>query len=504
MAEETKENQAQASADAEAAGPENQVKVEEAGTLKKKLTVTVPRQRIDAKRDEMFGELSQSAQIPGFRIGRAPRRLVEKRFGKEVAADVRNALIGESIGSAIEKSDLKSLGEPSIDLEKIELPDSGDLEFSFEVEIAPEFDLPELKGIKVEKPVLDITDERVDRDIADWSQSQARYEATTDAAAEGDAVTAGATIFVAGQDETHDRPGLTLRVAPGQIEGIPLVDLGKALAGRKADETAEIKVTVPNAHPNESWRGKEATIAVRISQVRKRMLPAVDDKFAAQAGFESLDELRRFVRQRLTAQLETETRQAMHQQVQQYLLSNADFKLPEGVLARHTARLIQRRYVELLQRGVPRERIDERLTELQAAADEQARRDLKLQFILDKVAETRQIEVSDDEVNARVAQMAGMYNRRPERLRQELAADGTLAQLGGVIREEKAVDALLNDAEVTEVKPASREGEPDKGKPAAKKKTPAKKPAEKKPAEKAAKRSTKKPAGKASRKKSDE
>ena len=504
MAEETKENQAEPSADAEAAGPENQVQVEDAGTLKKKLTVTVPRQRIEAKRDEMFGELSQSAQIPGFRIGRAPRRLMEKRFGKEVADDVRNALIGESIGSAIEKSDLKSLGEPSIDLEKIELPASGDLEFSFEVEIAPEFDLPELKGIKVEKPVLEMTDERVDREIADWSQSQARHEATTDAAAEGDVVTAGANISIAGEDEPHDRPGLTLRVAPGQIEGIPLVDLGKALAGRKADETAEIKVTVPNAHPNESWRGKEATITVRVSQVRKRVLPAIDDAFAAQAGFESFDELRRSVRQRLTARLETETRRAMHQQVQQYLLSSTDFELPEGVLARHTARLIQRRYVELLQTGVPRERIDERLTELQAAADEQARRDLKLQFILDKVAETKQIEVSDDEVNARVAQMAGMYNRRPERLRQELAADGTLAQLRGVVREEKAVDALLNDAEVTEVEPAAQEGEPDKGKPAAKKKKAAKRAAKKKPAEKAAKRSTKKPAGKSSPKKSDE
>ncbi len=129
--------------------PKNTVEVEDVAALKKKVAVTVPRGRIDAKMNEMFGELRTTAQVPGFRVGRAPQRLVEKRFGKEVAQDVRNALVGESIGSAIEDAELKTLGEPNIDLDTIELPDSGDMTFSFEVEIEPQFDLPDTGGIKV-------------------------------------------------------------------------------------------------------------------------------------------------------------------------------------------------------------------------------------------------------------------------------------------------------------------------------------------------------------------
>ena len=485
MAEDTKQpeqDKAEKGAPAEQDNlPENKVDVEEVGTLKKKVTVTIPRERIDAKRDEMFGELADSAQVPGFRIGRAPRRLIEKRFGKEVAQDVRNALIGESIGDAIEKSELKTIGEPDLDLEKIELPDTGDMEFSFEAEVAPEFGLPELKDIKVEKPAIKITDERIDAQLEQWAASQATFQETDDPAAPEDSVTAGAKITIEGIEEPIESHGLTLRVAPGQIEGIPLLDLPNALKGKKAGESAALEATVNQAHPNEQWRGKKASIEIDISQVRKRILPEMDDEFAEAAGFDSLKELRGFVRSRAEAQLSADIDRAMHGQIEQYLLDKTEFDLPEGLTQRHTDRLVQRRFISLLQQGVPRERIDQQLTELQAAAGEQAKRDLKLRFILDKIAEDKEIEATADEVNARVAEIAGLYNRRPERLRQELAADGSLQQLGNSLREDKVIKALLGDAQVTE----------------AKEEKPPEKATKKKSTKKAAKRSVKKTAKKA-------
>jgi len=466
--------------------PENQVSVEEIGTLKKKVTVTIPRERIDAKRDEMFGELSGSAQVPGFRVGRAPRRLIEKRFGKEVAEDVRNALIGESLGQALEKSEIKTIGEPDIDLDKIKLPDTGDMEFSFETEVAPEFDLPEQKGIEVTKPKAEITDEHVSQQIDQWRQRQATFEATDQAAQADDAVTAGAKIQVEGIAEPVDRPGLSLRVAPGQIEGIPLLELGKELTGKSAGQVAKFEVKVNEAHPNEQWRGKKATIEVAIGQVRKQILPAVDDELAKKAGFESLDELRDLLRSRAEAQLAGETKRVLQTQIEQYLLDNTEFDLPEAMTQRHTERLLQRRYVKLLEQGIPKQQIDQRLTELQAAAGEQAKRDLKLRFILEKVAEERKVEVTGDELNSRVAEIASLYNRRPERLRQELAADGTLQQLQASMVEEKSIEALLEDAKITEAK----DKQPKAKKKASKK---AGKKTSKKAAKKSAKKTTKKP-----------
>jgi trigger factor len=429
--------------------PEIEVAVEDAGLLKKKLTITVPEKRITAKMDEMFGELSDTAMVPGFRIGHAPRRLIEKRFGREVSHDVRNKLIGEALQPALEKSKIQPIGEPSLDLEKIQLPDKGDMSFSFEIEVAPEFTLPELAGIKVAKPTVAVTEERIDEQIEQWRLSQARFDATDGAADKGDVVAADATVAGEGVEPVKS-DDLTLRVAPGQVQGLPLVDLGDALAGKKAGQEAIVKVKAPDAHPNEQWRGKELTVTIKVKTVRRRVLPDVNEQFAKSAGFESLADFRQFFGRNLEAHVAQETRKAMRSQVEQYLLDNTKLDVPEGVAARHTATVLQRRYIDLLYMGVPRERIDENLTQLQVQASEQALRELKLTFILGKIAQEQKLEVSEDEVNSRIAEIAKQNNRRPEKTKQELQAKGSLGQLEVSLLEEKVLDNLLAQAQVTE------------------------------------------------------
>ena len=469
------------------------VNVEDAGTLKKKVTVKIPRDHIDGKFDEMFGELSRTAQVPGFRVGHAPKRLIEKRFAKEVGEDVRNNLIGESIGQALDQAGLRTLGEPDIDLENIELPESGDMDYSFEVEVAPEFELPELKGIAIEKPLLEITDDRIDGTIDQIRQSRSTYDASDGPAAAGDMVVADA-IITGEECDAVRRPGTSLRVGPGQVEGLALVELGDALTGKKAGDTAELTTKAPEAHPNEQWQGKLLAIELKITEVSARQLPDVDDAFAEAVGFENLAELRQYVSDDLSGRLEYDVRRAMRNQACQYLIDSTEFDLPQGAVARHTERALQRRYISMLQQGTPREQIDEKLTELQADAADQARQELTLTFILGKIAEAEEVDVTEDEINSRIAQMARSYNRRPERLRQELTQDGTIQQVAVSIREEKALDKLLDDAEITEVAP--EQAAPKAAEKAAEKaeKKAAPKAAKKKKAPKAAKKTAKKAA----------
>ncbi len=429
--------------------PKNTVEVEDSGTLKKKVTVTIPREKIDAKRNDMFGELSNTAQVPGFRIGRAPRRLIEKRFGKDVGDDVRNALIGESLGAAIEDADLKTLGEPEgIDLDKIVIPEEGDMSFSFEVEIEPEFELPEIKGIEVSKEIFDVNNEKIDEYIKSLREGQARYEKTDDPAQDGDGVMTAAKI--SGQDISWDNPRVPLRVAAGTIEGLPLVDLGEKLKGKKVGDVVTITTKAADSHPNEAWQGKDLTIELTIHEVQKRMVPELNEEFATARGFESLKDLREFVAERLKARVESEIQRSLRGQICTYLMDKTDFQLPEGVVRRQTYRTLQRHYVDLLQAGVPREKIDENMTHLQAAAAEKAQQDLRLSFILSKIAEGMGIEVGEDEVNARIAQMAREQGRRPERMRQELSADGSIEQVSLAIRDERTLDQLLKDAKIVE------------------------------------------------------
>ena len=482
---------------------DNKVDVEDAGKLRKKVTVTIPQASIDAKRDEMYGELGESAQVPGFRIGHAPRRLIEKRFGREVDDDVRNALIGQSLGHAIETTDLNVLGEPDLELDDIELPETGDMEYSFEVEVAPEFELPTLKGVAVDKRIIEVDDEKIDQYVDELRGTRATFEPSEGPAADGDSLVASAKITVEGADPV-ERDEIALRAAPGQIEGLPLVDLGGALVGKSVGDVAELEVTVPEAHPNEDWKGKKASVEVTITSLTSRVLPEADAEFAKQLGFEEIAELRDFVKDRMAGRIENEIAGDMRAQVSQHLLDNTDFDLPEGVAARHTDGVLQRRYVELLRSGMPREQLEENMTVIKAEAEKQADRELRLQFILNKIADEMEIEVSDGDLNAMVAQMAAQYQRRPEKMRQELEADGSLEQVRTSMREDAALDKILADAEVTEIteEAAAEKDAASEEKPKAKKA--AKKTAKKKTAKKAAKKTAKKAAKKADEKADDE
>lgn len=472
--------------------PKYAFEAEDVGTLKKKVTITVTRQRINEKLDEMFGELGQSALVPGFRIGRAPRRLVEKRFGKEVSHDVRNALVGESLGEVMDGADFKTLGEPDLDLDAIELPDTGDLSYSFEVEVAPEFELPELAGIAVEKHASEITDENIDQYMTELCESRATFAAADEPAAEGDMITADTRVSGEAIDPAEAKDQ-SLRVAAGQIEGLPLVDLGKELAGKKAGDVATMTVEVPAAHPNESWRGKEAVVEVAIKEVRKRNVPALDDEFARSMGADSVAEMREFFVGRVRQRVESAARQNVRDQICKYLLDNTVFDLPEAVAARHAAGALQRRYVDLLKQGVPREQIEENITELKAAAEKQSADVLKLQFIISRIAEAHEITADQDEVNSRIAQMASMYGRRPERVRHELEQDGTISQIHAQLIEEKVIDKLLGDAKITEVSADEKKAEAEaETKPKTKKKAKAKAKTKPKAKKKAAGKSDKK------------
>ena len=444
--------------------PKADFDIEDLGGLRKKITVTVSAERIVAKREEMFGELSNTAQVPGFRIGRAPRRLIEKRFGREVTQDVRNAVVGESLGQMDEQTDLKVLGQPDLDLENIELPESGPLEYSFEVEVAPEFELPELKGIQVEQKGYEVTDYDIEEMLRQRQAVFARFDVSDEAADGGDFVTADTKVLVEG-DDPATASDQRLRVAPGQVEGLPLIELGTALTGKKTGETATVTVDVPQAHPHEAWRGKQATIEIAITQVEKQVLPALDDEFAKRFGMDTIQEVRDTVRQSLTMRVAMETRRQMREQVRQHLLDSTDLEVPEKAAENHTERILERQEMDLLSRGVPRDRIDEHMTELRASAGETAQRELKLMFILGQVAEKLEIEVTDEEVNSAIAQLAARNNRRPERVRQELEANGSLSSLQANLQDEKILDTLLSTAVITQ--PATETDEPDDEEPEA-------------------------------------
>ncbi|HNX26253.1 MAG TPA: trigger factor, partial [Phycisphaerae bacterium] len=378
----------------------------------------------------------------------------------------------------IEDAELKTLGEPELKIDDIVIPEQGDLEYSFEVEVEPEVEMPELDGIELKKETETVDEAKIDDYIENIRQGQARYTeaAESEPAQEGDSIVASAKIT--GDGIEFENPRVMLRVAPSYVEGIALPEAANDLLGKKTGDVVTIKTTVPESHAKEDWQNKEVSIELTVNKVSHRHVPELNEEFAKQMGFDSIAELKKYVGERLEANLESQTQQKLRQQVCDYLLEKTSFEMPEGLLKRQTAYTLQRQVINLMQMGVPQEKVLERKAEMESSAREEAHKSLRLSFILGKVAEKNKTEVNESEINSRVAQIAMQYGRRPERMRQELAADGSLGQVAQALLEEKVIDSILETAKIEEVAAAKAE----------------KKPAAKKAAKKTAKKAEKKDA----------
>jgi len=439
--------------DADTEQTESQISVasvEDVGPLRKKVTVDVPRELIQSKVDENFGQLSQSAQVPGFRIGRAPRRLIEKRFGKDVNEQVRLGLIGEAVEQGISKSELKTIGKPDFDLEKIEMPDEGAMSFSFEVEVWPEFDLPELKGIAITKPSPEVTDKDIDEQVESlrWRYAELE-EADNDAEVdENDRIAADLRLELPDKDPVERSTNLDVHAQ--SIDGIPFPDLAKQLKGMKAGQSREIQQTIPDDYEDESLRGKEARLTITAHHIHKWKLPEADEALAGRLGLGSVDQLRSTIRTELESQKGMQIRRAMEQQVRTYLLEKTEFDIPPSLADRQASRALMRRVMELVRMGTPRVMIEKYMDELRARSREEVVKELKLQFITGKIGELLEIQIGDEEINGAIAEMAAGSGRRPERMREELIKEGTYESVGAALLETKVLARLVEDADVTE------------------------------------------------------
>jgi trigger factor len=429
------------------------IQTEEKGTLRQRLTISVPRSVFEERLDEQFEELQRERDIRGFRRGRAPRRLVEKTFGSEVNDAVKDQVVGEAYLAAVDKQGLKVLGDPDLDFEKIKLPAEGDLQFSCEVEIKPEFQMPELKAIPIRRPVIQITDGDVDQQIERLRMRSGHYDPVEGGTVQPDDVVVADVKLTIGDAVVTEESNVQFAARPSRIEGIVVDKLGEALVGAKAGDERDVEAVVPDDHEKEEHRGKKAQIHIKVHDIKRLVLPPLDDSLAQTMGFENLAELRTMIRAESESRLDQEIRRGMRAQIRQYLLANTQLEIPPALGSRQTERVVARQLVELQRQGVPDVEIEKHLDELRTTAHEQAVQEVKAFFILEKVAEDFEIDVTEDELNGQVAQIARSMNRRFDRVRDELMNRGALQALYISIREDKCLDRLLEEAQVTEVTP---------------------------------------------------
>jgi trigger factor len=428
------------------------IRVEDAGPATKKVHVEIPLERIASKLEESYKELRSQAAIPGFRPGHAPQKLIEKRFSQDIKDQVRRQLISESYEQAVEKNKLQVIGEPVFDNpELITLPEEGPLSYSFEVEVQPDITIPDLKGLKIKRPKIEVTDENVQQAMTNLREQQGTLVPVEDRGVENkDYLIADVHVKHDGKEVGHQHDAQIVS-RPGRLAGIEVDDLDEQVKGLKSGETRTIRATAPDNHAAEPIRGKEVEIEIALKDIKKLEPVEVNQEFLDSLGFQDEQELLDALREQMVERIEYDVQQAMREQVNKHLLENVNIELPSKLSQRQEQRIVQRRAVDLMMRGVPKEQIQGSLDRLQSGAKDEAIRELKLFFILQKIANEHNVDVDEGELNGRIAMLAAQRGARPEKLKQEMSKDGTLANLYIQMREQKAIDAIIETAEIEDV-----------------------------------------------------
>ncbi len=429
-----------------------QIKIEDAGPATKKVSIEIPEEVIATKLQEQFKELRQSAAIPGFRPGHAPQKLIEKRFQTDVRDQVRRTLISETYEKAVQKHSLQVIGDPQFDdPEKIELPESGKLTYSFQVEVQPDIALPTLSGLKIKRPKVEVTDKHIDQALENLRQQRGALVPVEDRGVQsGDHLIANVHLKVEGNVVSHMHDA-NIIAKPGRLGGLLIDDLDKRLEGMKPGEKREFVVHAPDDHSDEKLKGKDVTVDIALNDIKKMELAEVNQDFLSGLGFGAEEELRNALREQMLQRVKYDVQEAMRDQIENYLLESVQIDLPTKLSDRQAERIVQRRALDMMMRGVPRDRVESEMDQLRGGAKDQASRDLKLFFILQKVAAEQQVEVDEAELNGRIALIAAQSGQRPEKVKQEMSSNGELMQMYVQMREQKALDKVLASAQVEDV-----------------------------------------------------
>lgn len=437
----------------------NTVVVEETSPTTRRITITIPADAVNEKIETSFGTLQLETSMPGFRKGKTPRALLEKRFGAAVLQETRGQIVADAYSKAIEEKSIRPVTDPELTKESLEakLERNKPFTFTVDVEVVPNFDMPSVEGLPIKKPVADVGGDHIDQEILRQRYRWGTPNRIDEPLQHLDRMIGRAEVTIDGAEGIFFETEQALVVVPavedegkGQLLGLLIDDLDKALLGKKAGDTIDVSTTGPEYHEREEVRGKKLTIKYTI-RAAERITPADVASLVEKFGLGTEEILREQIKFALEQRRDAEQLAAQREQVFEWLLEQINFELPPKLSERQVSRSIARQRLDLLQRGIDENTVEQRLAELRGQSEDQARSRLRLFFILARLAEQYGVQVTEQEVAGRIHQIAQSQNMRPDQVRQQLMRTGAINDVALQIREQKTADRILEKATVTDV-----------------------------------------------------
>ena len=430
------------------------VSVENLAPCKKLVRVELDATAVNTVFDAVTKDIQKQANLPGFRPGKAPLPMVVKKYDAEIKDEAKRKLIGDAYRKAIDEQKISVVGYP--DIEEVQFGRGQALQFTATVETAPEFQLPEYKGLPATLETKSVTDADVDKALDLLRGQHASFNTVARPLVNGDIAVVNYSGTCDGKVITELAPtakGLTEQnnfwIETDGNSFIP--GFAAQLIGANAGDKRTVNVDFPADFVTPQLQGKKGIYEVEVVEVKEKSLPAIDDELAKKFGAENLEKLKAGVRTDLENELKYSKTKAVRGQVVKALLDKVAFDLPESAVANETRNVVYDLVRQNTQRGVNRDIIEKQKDEIYAAAAGSAKERVKLAFLVGRIASQEKIEASQEDVIKRAQQLAMMYQMPFDQFIKDLQKRNGVNELYEQVLHEKVLELLEKNANITEI-----------------------------------------------------
>jgi len=414
-----------------------QVSVESTGALERRMEVSVPRERVEQAIDERLQRVGRSAKLKGFRPGKAPLKVIKQQFGAQVRQEVLSDLMQSSFAEAVNSQKLSPAAGPRI--EPISTGPGEDLKYRAVFEIFPEVELKLVDGLKIERPVAEVTESDVDAMVQNLREQRPRFNEVDRPSAEGDRVTMDFNGLLDGKGfEGSKGEGVAVLLGGGRM----LADFERGVTGAKAGDSLTIDVRYPDDYHNKSLAGQTAAFDVQVKKVEEKVLPELDDEFCSEYGVleGGMEQLRSEVRENMGRELTTNIRTRLKQQLLDRLLEGNPVEVPRGLVDAQ----VREMQIDAARRIGAR---DASQIPPPETFQEPARRRVALGILISELIKNRGIELDRARVEERLAELAADYPDPAPVLKAYRENAEAMRQVESLVLEEQVIDYLLERAE---------------------------------------------------------
>ena len=423
--------------------------VEDLGGSQKKIGCVVSAEEVKKEVEKYCRTLAKEVEVRGFRKGKAPPSIIKRYFRQQIQREVASQLVSSSLEEALKEHSLTPLGEPEIDAPVLE--EEKDYSFSIKLDVSPEIEIGDYEGIELEEQPSDVEEEELQKSLEELQRAHGDLKGIEEdrGAAEGDTVLVDYAAFLDGEPiPEQERKDVYMEIDAGSIKQ----DVKEALLGARVGDERKMEVEYPSNYLDKKIAGKKVEYRLQVKKILVKELPKLDDEFAKDVGpYSTLEALRDRLREEIGREKKARSRSELEEGLLEELLRRNDFEAPRSLVEARHAQMMKDAKIHFLTKGLQMEESSEDYQKLEANLEALAEQDVKKHLLVEAIAKKESIQVSDEEMEAKIREIADQHEQSVEKVKADIQKqeDGLENFRANLLRG-KTLDFLLSKATIKE------------------------------------------------------